>query len=247
LLQKDAQLLPQMHSELLKLRAEENEQTNSLEALKVREKEILAAKENIASEEAYLELKGYEDSLRAKEDQIRQFFQPVIKPLTKLERAASTKRNKTVDIGTLRSLIDNTIDTVAAGQPFALGRLLDQLGDELAAGDLDIEERRLRRAEETIQQFKAGVVDKMREEYLTIQANIQETLRQLKASGLMDRMGQLDQTLASNRREKENLTSHNTELRRRIDILTKNVLKHKSSIEHQIAEITDKPVAIETP
>jgi hypothetical protein len=247
LLQKDAQLLPQMHSELLKLRAEENAQTNSLEALKSKENEILAAKEKVASEEAYLELKGYEDSLRAKGDEIKQFFQPVIKPLTKLERAASANRNKTVDIGTLRSLIDNTIDTVAAGHPFALGRLLDQLGNELATGDLDIEERRLRRAEETIQQFKAGLVDKMREEYLAIQANIQETIRQLKASGLMDNMGQLDQSLASNRHEKENLTSHNSELRRRIDILTKNVLKHKTSIEHHIAEITDKPVAIETP
>ena len=246
-LQRDAQLLPQMHSELLKLRAEENEQTNSLEALNGREKEILAAKEKVASEEAYLELKGYEDSLRAKGDEIKQFFQPVIKPLTKLERAASANRNKTVDIGTLRGLIDNTIETVAAGQPFALGRLLDQLGDELAAGDLDIDERRLRRAEETIQQFKTGVVDKMREEYLAVQANIQETLRQLKASGLMDKMGKLDQSLASNNREKEILTSHNTELRRRIDQLTKNVLKHKTSIEHQIAELTDKPVAIETP
>jgi hypothetical protein len=87
----------------------------------------------------------------------------------------------------------------------------------------------------------------MREEYLAIQANIQETLRQLKASGLLDRMGQLDQTLASNRREKEDLTSHHTELRRRIDILTKNILKHKTSIEHEIAEITDKTVTIETP
>jgi hypothetical protein len=245
-LQRDAQLLPQMHRELLNLRAEDNEQTNSLEALKGRENEILAAKEKVASEEAYLELKRYEGSLIAKEDEIKQFFQPVIKPLTKLERAASANRNKTVDIGTLRNLIDNTIDTVAAGQTFALARLLDQLGDELAAGDLDIEERRLRRAEVTIQQFKTGVVDKMREEYLAIQANIQETLRQLKASGLMDSMGHLDQTLASNRREKENLTSHSTETRRRIDILTKNVLKHKTSIEHQIAEISDKPVTIET-
>jgi regulator of replication initiation timing len=87
----------------------------------------------------------------------------------------------------------------------------------------------------------------MREEYLAIQANIQETIRQLKASGLMDKMGQLDQSLASNHREKEILTSHNSELRRRIDQLTKNVLKHKTSIEHQIAEIADKPVAIETP
>jgi len=246
-LEKDAQLLPQMHAELLKLRADEGEQTNSLEALKGGENEILAAKENVASEGAYLELKGYEDSLRAKEEEIKQFFQPVIKPLTKLERAASTTRNKTVDTGTLRNLIDNTIDTVTAGQTFALGRLLDQLGDELAAGDLDIEERRLRRAEETIQQFKAGVVDKMREEYLAIQANIQETTRQLKASGLMDRMEQLDQTLASNRREKELLTAHNSELRRRIDQLTKNILKDETSIENHIAEITDKHVKIATP
>ncbi len=125
-------------------------------------------------------------------------------------------------------------------------RLLDQLSDELARGDLDIEERRLHRAEEVIQQFKAGVVDKMREEYLAIQANIQETLRQLKASGLFDRMEQLDQSLASIHREKETLTAHNSELRRRMDQLTKNVLKHKTSIEDQISEVTDKPVAIET-
>ncbi len=246
LLQKDAELLPQMYIELLKLRAEANEQTKSLEALERREKEILTAKENVASAEAFLELNGYENSLRAKEDEIKQFFQPVIKPLTKLERATSADRNKTVDVGTLRGLIDNPIDTVAAGQPFALARLLDQLGTELAAGDLDIEERRLRKAEETIQQFKSGVVDKMREEYMAIQANVKETRRQLKASGLMDRMEQLDQSLASTRREKESLTAHNSELCRRIDNLTKNVLKHKTSIEHQIAEITDKSVTIET-
>ncbi|MGA3108653.1 MAG: hypothetical protein ABSD99_04230 [Candidatus Bathyarchaeia archaeon] len=245
LLKKDAELLPRMHSELLKLRAEASEQAKSLEALEGREKEILTAKENVASEEAFLELEGYENSLRAKGDDIKQFFQPVVKPLTKLERAASANRNKTVDIGTLQGLIDNPIDTVAAGQTFALARLLDQLGNELATGDLDIEERRLRRAEETIQQFKAGVVDKMREEYLAIQANVQETRRQLKASGLMGRMEELDQTLASIRREKESLTAHNSELHRRIDTLTKNVLKHKTSIEHQIAEITDKSVTIE--
>lgn len=244
-LQKDVELLPQLHTELLKLRAEADEQAKSLEVLEGREKELLAAKEKVASEEAFLELDGYENSLRAKGDDIKQFFQPVVKPLTKLERATSADRDKTVDVGTLHSLIDNPIDTVAAGQSFALARLLDQLGNELAAGDLDIEERRLRRAEETIQQFKAGVVDRMREEYLAIQANVQETRRQLKRSGLMDRMEQLDQSLAGVRREKDNLTAHNSELRRRIDALTKNVLKHKTSIEHQISEITKKPVTIE--
>lgn len=245
LLQKDAELIPRMHSELLKLKAEANEQAKSLEALEEREKEILTAKGKVASEEAFLELEGYENSLRVKGDDIKQFFQPVVKPLTKLERATSANRNKTVDIGTLHSLMDNPIDTVAAGQTFALARLLDQLDNELATGDLDIEERRLRRAEETIQQFKAGVVDKMREEYLAIQANVQETRRQLKASGLMDRMEQLDETLASIRREKERLTAHNSELHRRIDTLTKNVLKHKTSIEQQIAEVSDKSVTIE--
>ncbi len=245
LLQKDVELLPQLHSELLKLRAEADEQTKSLEALEGREKELLVAKEKVASEEAFRELDGYENSLRTKGDDIKQFFQPVVKPLTKLERATSADRNKTVDVGTLHSLIDNPIDTVAAGQSFALARLLDQLGNELATGDLDIEERRLRRAEETIQQFKGGVVDKMREEYLAIQANVQETRRQLKGSGLLDRMEQLDQSLAGVRREKENLTAHNSELHRRIDTLTKNVLKHKTSIEHQIAEITKKTVTIE--
>jgi uncharacterized protein (UPF0335 family) len=242
----DTQLLTQMHSEALRLRDEEAEQAVLLETATTKEKELLAATEKLDSEGAFLELKRYEDSLKLKEEEIKQFLQPVIKPLTKLERTAPTNKTQTIDVKTLRSLIERPVETVTTGQPFALMQLLNQLGDALGHGGLEIEERRRHKAEDTIQQVKEGAIERMREDYLTIQANVQETLRQLKANGLLDKREHEDQLLASTRRDKENLTARNAELHRRIDTITKSTLKQKTSLEQQMEKLTERPVKIQT-
>ena len=238
--------LTQVHAELLKLRAEESEVAKSLEANAAKEREILAKAEELASQGMFVELTQYEDSLRAKEDEIRQFLQPIVKPLSKLERTASGSKNQTLNLGTLRDLIERPVETIAAERAFAMIQVLDQLSAALTNGRLEIEERRRRKAEETIQQVREGALERLRGDYLTIQANIQETLRQLKATGLLDKKRDVDQDLATIHNEKAKLTNELTELRRRIEDIIRTLLREKTSIEQQVTRLTGKPLEIQT-
>jgi hypothetical protein len=146
----------------------------------------------------------------------------------------------------LRSLLDKPVETLATSQSFALIQLLDRLDEALRLGRLEIEERRRRKAEETIQQAKEGGIEKLREDYLTIQANVQETLRQLKATGLLDKKNEIERRQALIRNEKEHLISHNAELRRRTDAISRTIIKQKQSIEQQIEQVTSKNLKIRT-
>ena len=245
-MRKEVQSLIHRQNEIAKLRAEESLQAASLESMAAKEKELLAAEVQLTSQDAFLELKRYENTLEAKEEEIRQFFQPVVKPLVKLDRTASTDQSRAVDTKTLRSIIERPVETVTTAQSFALIQLFDQLDEALARGRLEVEERRRRRAEETIQQIKEGAVDRMREDYLTVQANVQETLRQLKSVGILDKKTQLDELLTNARKDKENTTSQVGELQRRINDTKRNILRQKSSLEEQMTKIAKKPVTIRT-
>ena len=245
LIRRDILHLTQERAELTKLKTDEVEATNSLEANAAKEREALADAQESLSNDTILELTRYEESLRAKEEEIAQFLQPIMKPLTKLERNESTSKNQTVNLGTLRSLVDRPVETLTTGQPFALIQLLNQLDEALRYGRLEIEERRRRKAEETIQQAKEGEIEKLREDYLTIQANVQETLRQLKATGLLDKKNEIEQRQALIRNEKERLISHNAELRRRVDAVTNTLIKQKQSLEQQIKQVTSKNLEIQ--
>lgn len=236
--------LTQARAELTKLKNDEVEQTKSLESNAAKERDALAETEEFSSNDMFLELTRYEESLRVKEEEIDLFLQPIIKPLTKLERHESAGKNQTVDLGMLRSLVERPVETVATEQPFALIQLLTQLDEALRSGRLEIEERRRRRAEETIQQAKIGRIEQLREDYLTIQANIQEMLRQLKATGLLDKKKEIEQRQALIRDEKEHLISQDAELRRRIDAITKTMLRQKQSIEQQVKLLTSKTLGI---
>jgi hypothetical protein len=244
LIRKDILHLTEACAELTKLKTEEVEDIRSLEANAVKEQEGLADAGIFSSNKMLIELNRYEESLTAKQEEIAQFLQPIMKPLTKLERNESSSKNQTVDLRTLRSLVDRPVETLVTEQPFALIRLLSQLDETLRNGRLEIEDRRRRKAEETIQQAKEGEIEKLREDYLTIQANIQEMLRQLKATGLLDKRNAIEQRQTLIRNEKEHLINHDTELRRRIDAITKALIKQKQSIEEQLKQVTSKDLEI---
>jgi len=245
-IRRDILHLTELHAELSKLRADEVEETKSLEANSAKMREVLAKAQELAANSMFRELTHYEDALRAKEDEIRQFLQPIAKPLSKLERIASGSKNQNINLATLRDLIEKPVETVATGQPFALIQTLNHLGDELARGGFEIEERRRRRAEETIQQVREGMLEKLRGDYLTIQANVQETLRQLKATGLLEGKIAMDRALASIREEGGRLTNKTADLQRRSETIMRTILREKASIEQQIAQLTGKTLEIQT-
>ena len=243
---RDVQLLVQKHDELVRLRSEQNDQAAALNSILETEKELLGTHDQLASEDAFLELKRYEDSLKADEDKIRLFLQPIIKPLIKLERTQPTKGAQTVDARMLRGVVEKPVETVAAGQSFALVQLANQLDEALMHRKLEVEDRRRRRAEDTIQQIRDGAVEKMREDYLALQANLQETLRQLKGTGLLDKKAEVDEQLATTRHDKESANARKVELQRRIQDITSSVMRQKSSIEEQIAKMTKSEMTIRT-
>ena len=175
---------------------------------------------------------------------MRQFLQPVIKPLVKLERVVSAKQSPALDTQTLRGLVESPVETLATGQTFAILKVLGQLDDAFSSNELDIEERKKRKAQETILSVKNGAIEAMRQEYLTIQANIQETLRQLRANGLLEKRDKTEESLAQARNEKETVEARHREVKRRIDEVGKDILKQKTALESQLSKLAHRAITI---
>jgi len=243
-LRRGAQEIVQKHRELVELREKERKENQSLQDISEQEQNLLLEKEKLASTNDFLELRSYEDSLKAKEDEIKQFVQPLTKPLLKLERLASTKESLPMDMGLLRSLVEKPVEAVLTGQLFAITELLEKLEESLVKGEVEFEDRRHRKAMETIGAIRTGSIDRMREEYLAIQANLQETLRQLKGKGLVDQMEKLDQRLVETRSRKEETSNRQKELRRKVDDLARAVTKRKVSVELLISKVARQSVTV---
>ena len=141
-------------------------------------------------------------------------------------------------------MIERPTETIITCQSFAVMQLLGSLEKELTQGTLEFEAKRRRRAEETISMVKEGAIDKMREENLTLQANVQETMRRLKSDGLMDKKDRLDELLCEKHTQIEELAARKRELERRKDDLMKSVLKQKGTIESQVSKINDERISI---
>ena len=245
-LQREVDEVQLKQAELLRLRSEKDAERVLLHATSGRENDLQSTEHELLSSPEFSELGRYEEALKLKEDQIRQIIQPLIKPLLKLERAMTTKQEPSIDVKALRDLIDSPVETVVTGQRFASIQLLDVLEKTLAAGKLEVPERKRRRAEEAIQAIKQGDLDKERDEYVALQANIQETLRQLRSTGLVDKRDKLNRQLLETRSQIEAIEHREKELLRRIDDATKTVLKLKTSIESQISKVSQKSVSIAT-
>ena len=243
-LQREVGAFQSRQAELLKLRSEEGAEREALQASSGRENELQTAEHELLSSPEFVELTKYEEALRLKEEEIRQIIQPLIKPLLKLERAATVKQGPSIDVKALRDLIDSPVQTVVTGQRFASIQLLAVLEETLAAGKLEVEERKRRKAEEAIQAIKEGALDKERDDYVALQANVQETLRQLRSVGLIGKRDALNRQLMDARLQIEAVKNRQKELQRRIDDSTKTVLKMKTSIESQISKVSNKSVSI---
>lgn len=243
-LQREVEALLNKQDELTTLKSENRNETEFSEEASSREKEFISKKQELMSGSEFIELTKFEQSLKLKEDEIRQFLQPLTKPLLKLERTAGDKRESTVDLKALRDLIENPIQTVVSGRLYASIQLLDLLHEALKRGELEIEERKRRKAEEAIVAVKEGALDRMKDEYLALQANTQETLRQLKSKGLLDNREDLDKQLADIHAQIEEIKDRQRELQRRNNDLTQTISKLKGSVESRISKIAHRAMTV---
>jgi len=244
-IRKETDTLTRRLDDLLTLKKDESACVATLQSISERENGLLRDQMELTSQGEFLELRRYEELLRVKEDEIRQFFQPVVKPLVKLERVVSTKQGPTLDIQTLHGLVESPVETLATGQTFAILKALAQLEDALSRNELDVEERKKRKAQETILSVKNGAIEAMRQEYSTIQANIQETLRQLRAKGLLEKRDRAEGSLAQIRNEKEKVETRHREVQRRIDEVGKDILKQKDALESQLSKLAHRTITID--
>ena len=241
---REIQSLTEKHNELLKLRNEEQSAGEALEGMLQKERDLLGSQTKLMAQDGFVELERCESSLKAREDQIKQFFQPVAKPLVKLERITLPRGSPPIDSKAVHDIVETPVETVSSGQSFVIMQLFERLDEALTQGKVGVEERRLKKAEETIREVKNGAIERMREEYQSAQANVQETLRQLRAEGLLGQKEELDRQISENNNEKQTLTSHRDDLHRRIEDLNRNILRQKTSVEDQIVKITKKTVNI---
>ena len=243
-LQTDAERLLRKQEELAAARTEETQQAFSLEKASERQQELLKTREELISQGEFVELHRYEESLRSKEEKIKQFFQPVAKSLIKLEREAAAKRISSIDVRTLQGLVESPVETLTTAQPYAITQVMDRLDEALSSRRLDVEERKRRKAQDTIQEIRNGTVDLLREDYLTIEANIQETLRLLRAKGLLGKREEIEQQLAQAGSERESLEARHKDLQRRIDDTAKELVKQKKAIEIQVSKLAHRTMTI---
>jgi hypothetical protein len=243
-LRRDVEILARRQDNLAALGGEEKECAAELESLSERQKGLLQEQAEITSQGEFLELKRYREEARSKEDEIRQLLQHVAKPLVKLERAASAKQSPPVDIGTLRGLVESPVETLATAQPFSIIRILEQLDKALSDGQVDVEERKKRKAQDAIQSIKNGALDDIRQQYVTIQANIQETLRQLRANGLLEKSDRLERLLANTRNDKAAFSARQREVERRISELSNEILKQKTALESELSKLARRKITI---
>lgn len=194
----------------------------------------------------FLELKRFENELASKEDEIKQLLQPILKPLLKLERAVTTKQIASVDARTLHDMVEKPVESIAMTQSFGVVDVLHSLEEALERGQLEVEERKRRKAMETIQSINAGMLDTIREEYLTLQANLQETSRQLRSKGLTEKKETIDSSLSETRARKQSISTEQRNLERRIDDLSKSVLKQKTALEYQVLKLSHRSIVIST-
>jgi hypothetical protein len=202
--------------------------------------------QDLLGAQEFLELAKYEEMLKRREDEMRQLVQPLAKPLLKLERLAAAKQTQAIDNNALRHLVESPVEAVAPGQRFASMQLLDLLEENLGQGRLEILERKRRKAEEAIGAIRQGALDKDREEYLSLQANVQETKRQLKSKGLSGKRDDLIQQLSHISDQKTTVATHLREFQRRRDDLEKTISKLKTSMESQINKVSHESVTIST-
>jgi hypothetical protein len=243
-LQREARVMVVKRNELVALKSQLEQGNKDLNEVSAVEQRLLSEEMALNSETEFLELRRLENELTAKEEETKQLLQPILKPLLKLERAASSKQVSSVDAGALRDMIEKPVESIAMSQSFGVVDVLHSLEEALDRGQLEVEERKRRKAMETVQSINAGMLDTIREECLTLQANVQETMRQLRSKGLIEKRDAIARSLAETRARKESISAEQRNLERRADESGRVVLKQKNTVESRIQKLAHRTVEI---
>ena len=232
--------------ELLHKTKLQREQTDKqIEAATAQEKNLIQQKESLLSHPKFQELRLTQTKLNTQREQINLLTQPLIKPLLKIQRAMINQETPLIDNKILGNFIDNPVQSILTTPTSTNLQILQALENNLIQGTLEIDERKRKRVEDSINEITQMIgnflASNLEGEQLT--RRIEEELR---ASGLQTKLTQLEESLNNKRAAIQNLMATKMDNDRKIGDLSRTITKLKSAIESQILALSKIQISVET-
>jgi len=227
----------------LSLKTDEVEQTKeAIRRLQDRESALQENLSTLGRDRALKELDQIDQQARQKEAEILALLEPLLKPLRKIDR--SDKALEGSSKGIVTKVVENPLASVIETPASEMRQLLFSVYELLANDALLLDQRRKRRASESIQVLQAGALDRFREDHGILEANRREVLRQLKGSGIYDKWLSVRTQLGDLITETNERQSRITELESQVTRLRASVLAGKERIESALKKVLDEQVSI---
>ena len=243
LIEEDADQLMGTAQEL-SLKTDEIEQTK--EAIRRLQDRGSALQEDLSTlgrDRALKELDQIDQQARQKEAEILLLLEPLLKPLRKIDRSDNKALEGSSKV-IVTKVVENPLASVVEIPASEMRQLLISVYELLASDELLLDQRRKRRASESIQVLQAGALDRFREDHGILEANRQEVLRQLKGSGLYDKWLSVRTQLDDLNIEIKERRGRITELESQAARLRTSVLAGKKRIESALQEVLGEQVSI---
>ena len=243
-LEADVRILLEKNQALKLLQAQNVQILESISKEVESESVLKAEQDSLLSNDEFRQLKHYEEALRTKEEEIDQFLQPLLKPLKKFEKMRSTDNLSQPERQAIAKLIEDSKNAVFEIDNRTVLQILKTLGSSLMRGDLQIEDRKRKRAEEVIVSVDNGELERVRQSYFTLKQDAQNVTDRLAASGLIQKRDELFRQLTEIQSKELQLNVHLSDNKRRVDEMTKAISKQRALIESKITELSGKEVDV---
>ncbi len=243
-LSRDITLITQAHELLNKTKLQGEQNGKQIEAATNQEKNLLQQKETLLSHPKFQELKLTQTKLTTQKEQISQLTQPLIKPLLKIHRAMINQETPLIDNKIIRNFIDDPVQTILTTPRSTNLQILQALENSIIQGTLEIDERKQKRVEDSLNEI-TNTIDNFLASNLECEEATRKIEQELCTSGLQTKLTQLDESLNNKCAEIQNLTTAQTENDRKIEELTRTIMKHKSAIESQILALSKQQISID--
>jgi hypothetical protein len=215
----------------------------ALQELVDRESGLRRELSTMSKAEGLSELNRIETQITHKETETLALVEPLSKPLRKLDRP-DIKLPSTLNRATLDRLVDNPLRALLELPLTEIDEVLHSLDQMIGRGDLMLDERRKRKAMRTIEELQAGILKGVREDYSVLQANRQEALRQLRASGLYDQWSQLRNQIEKIEGEKISCMAQIGGMESQEAQQRSLVVTQKTALEKTLGRILDEKASI---
>lgn len=189
------------------------------------------------------ELSRTEQLAQQKEADIMALFEPLSKAFRKADRPDSTS-STAWNQATVSKLAENPLAAMLEIPVTEIREVLGSLRRLIEHDELFLDQRRKRKSVEVMQTLESGALERYKEDYSILQANRQEILRQLKASGIYDKWMSMRNQLDNARARAGRLQSDIADLQSQETRLRTHIHTEKAKIEAALQEILNEQVSI---